>query len=79
MVARKHRESKGLETKYILQLGMVVMHIIPVLRRLRQEDHEFEASLGHIVRPCPQKTKKRYTLKAMLLVTYFLQLGPTSY
>jgi hypothetical protein len=27
------------------------MPLIPVLRRLRQEDHEFKVSLGHTERP----------------------------
>jgi hypothetical protein len=26
--------------------------VIPALRRLRQEDHEFGTSLGYIARPC---------------------------
>jgi hypothetical protein len=33
--------------------------MIPVLRRLRKEDCEFEASLGNTERPCLKKKKKR--------------------
>jgi hypothetical protein len=29
-------------------------------RRLRQEDHEFEASLSHTVRHCLKKEKENY-------------------
>lgn len=37
---------------------------IPVLRRLRQKDHEFEASLSNVVRLCLKKKKKllRFTV-----------------
>jgi hypothetical protein len=36
------------------------MCIIPVVRRLRQEDHRFQASLGHTVRLCLKKPPKNY-------------------
>jgi hypothetical protein len=31
--------------------------LIPVFKRLRQEDHKFEANLGYIVRTCLEKEK----------------------
>jgi hypothetical protein len=36
----------------------VAATIIPELKRLRKENHEFKASLDYIVRPCLKKKKK---------------------
>jgi hypothetical protein len=39
--------------------GMVCMPAIPALKRLMQEDCEFEASLDFIVRTCLKEKKKK--------------------
>jgi hypothetical protein len=38
------------------------MPLIPVPRRLRQEDHEFDTSLSNIARPSQKKKKKDHRL-----------------
>jgi hypothetical protein len=48
------------------------MSIIPVLRRLRQKDHQIKANLGYIMRPCLKKKKKIVIISGSKLV-YTLQ------
>jgi hypothetical protein len=43
--------------------------IIPPLGRLRQEDQEFEASMGYIARHCLKKKKKKAGHWWLILVT----------
>jgi hypothetical protein len=37
------------------------MSVIPTLRRLRQEDHKLEISLGYLVRSCLKKQTNEQT------------------
>jgi hypothetical protein len=48
--------------------------IIPALRRLRQEDHEFKASLGYIARPCLKNKPKEPKPKKLSSLSPVTQL-----
>jgi hypothetical protein len=41
------------------------MPVITALRRLRQEDHEFEAIVNYIEKPCLNKKKKERKLTSV--------------
>jgi hypothetical protein len=58
-------------------VGIQVMPIISALRRLRQEDLEFKAGLGCIVRSCVKKKKKGRCqwLISEILATQEAQIG----
>jgi hypothetical protein len=57
--------------------------VIPAFGRLRQEDHEFKASLGHIARLCLKKKDKKksqfmvlpYEVRVCELASFLLPLS----
>lgn len=42
------------------RIGGMHLYIVLELQRLRQEDCEVEANLGHVARPCLRKKKKKF-------------------
>jgi hypothetical protein len=59
-------------SRYNIQLGILV---IPALRRLRQEDHELQKSLGYITRPCLEKANKQKYCTDLYLPFFIVRSG----
>jgi hypothetical protein len=60
--SKQHRNVANVTAKTLpMELAWSYTSVIPALGRLRQEDHEFAASLGFKTfwRPCPKKKKKK--------------------
>jgi hypothetical protein len=55
------------------------MPVTPALSRLRQKDHELEASLGHIARPPSQKKKAELTgeRNGLIILDFNITLSST--
>jgi hypothetical protein len=56
-VTNSDPQKKKKKKKNEIRLDKMLHTAIPVLRRLRQEYHETEASLGHLVRLCLKNKK----------------------
>jgi hypothetical protein len=52
------QKTKKLLKKYVSQASWCHTPVTPALRRQRQKDREFKASLSYMARPCLKKKKK---------------------
>jgi hypothetical protein len=43
------------------------MLVISALGRLKQEDHEFEASVGYVVKPCLKQEQQKKDFSSLIL------------
>jgi hypothetical protein len=51
------------------------MLIIPELRRFWKADHDFQSSLGYIVRPCLKKQNRKKRKPKFILEDLFNEIG----
>jgi hypothetical protein len=57
---QKQNITKNMENMHMAWHGGTRLSVISTLRKLRQEDHKFKASLGYRARPCLKiKTKQK--------------------